>query len=143
MKHYLTFIISLLFATSLNAQEKVPAITIKYDAIVEFNSMGTGTSSDSFLKEFIVRFNKRYSTLINAYRIEGCGREGEFNILFSLSSLVPGNRKKFITGLKVQVAAENKKTRLGTGKGNIDILFDILARDVKKCRGSLSKWHYQ
>lgn len=141
MKYLFNTILLLLVFNAINAQVKKqnPA---GYEAVANFTSICCGTVSDDFLKTFVKNYNKtnRKQPAV-AYRISGCGREGEFKILFSLSKLTKTNKAKFMTGLKKVVAVQNRNsTAAGQNKGPVNLSYDQSVDPTQGCRGELEKW---
>lgn len=140
MKRTFTVILALLAVLSANAQrkEKMPS---KFDVVVSFGSMASGPSSDGFLRDFIKSFNKKNKLNIPAYKASGCGREGEFNILFSTSKLKGGVKKKFASAIRSVVAKEELKNKAkNPSSGNITVDSEKELSDYNYCRGGVSRW---
>lgn len=92
MKQVFTFILVLLTSTLLFAQTKVKQ-PVKYDMIVNFTSMCCGTASDDFLQSYVKKFSKKNKVTIPAHKASGCGKEGEYKIMFQLNKLKASVRK--------------------------------------------------
>ncbi len=119
-------------------QVKVPS---KFDVIVSFGSMASGPSSDVFLKSFIKRFAKKHGVNMIGYKAAGCGREGEFNILFSLTGLKSSVKKKFLSELNASVVAQEKKNKQkDENSGNIILDYNKNKNDFSYCRESIKIW---
>ncbi len=142
MMKQLTFLIvsALIFTSKPEAQVKTsqPAT---FDIVVAFGSMCCGTASDTFLKEYYKKFLKTNKSVIPASLASGCGREGEFKVMFNMSKTNTVVRKKFIAGLKRILLKEEKKNRArDESSGTISIEYNVLKDDVAFCRGGISKW---
>ena len=125
---------------SLLASEhlKIPS---KFDVAVSFGSMAGGPSSDLFLKNFSKKFAKKYSVSIIGYKASGCGREGEFNILYSLTTLKSAVKKKFLAEIKTAVVAEEKKNKAkDENSGNITVEYNKTKDDFSFCRDGIKIW---
>jgi Cdc6-like AAA superfamily ATPase len=143
MKHIFTAILLQLGFTIANGQVKNPALPAKYEAVADFTSICCGTSSDDFLKTFVKNFNKKNKQKVVAYQQTGCGREGEFKVMLSLSKLSKTNKTKFITALKKLVTSQNKTiAAAGQNKGTVSLSYDQLAADIQNCRGAIEKWDF-
>ncbi|MEP6677309.1 MAG: hypothetical protein ABJA78_19265 [Ferruginibacter sp.] len=121
-----------------NAQAGKKDKVAKYEAAVHFSSICCGTSGDDFLKTFLKKFNTQNKVAVPAQKLGGCGREGEFNVLFSLTKLKKNISTKFIAGLKVVVEKQNQfiKTE-GQSKGPLNISYNIGLNEIVGCRGEL------
>lgn len=117
---------------------KIPA---KFDVVVSFGSMAGGPSSDAFLKSFIKKFSKKYAVKLTGYKASGCGREGEFNILFSCSGMKATTKKKFIAELNNTVAAQEKRNKAkDENSGNISVDYNKVKSDFSYCREGIELW---
>lgn len=140
MKQTLNFLVLLLLAFSLNAQSKMK-MPSKFELVVSFGSMGAGTPTDAFLKDYVKKFNKKYKVSVPGYKASGCGREGEFNILLSLSALKGANKKKFISELRTLVSKQELKNKAKDPNiGSVSIDRDKELSDYSFCRGGVAKW---
>lgn len=129
-----TFAISSMARTA----QKMPS---KFDVVVSFGSMASGPSSDEFLKGFIKKFKKKYGVTLTGYKAAGCGREGEFNILFSLSGWKSSLKKKFISELNVLVTTQEKKNKIkDEHSGVISVDYNKNKTDFSYCRGGIKIW---
>ena len=126
--------ISLMAGESL----KIPS---KFDVTVSFGSMAGGPSSDIFLKTFIKKFAKKYGVTVVGYKAAGCGREGEFNILFSLTGLKSTVKKKFLAELNTCVSSQEKKNKAkDENSGNITVEYNKSKDDFSFCREGIKTW---
>jgi hypothetical protein len=138
--------IILLFLVSLinifaNAQP-ASANSEKYDVVVSFGSICCGTVSDDFLVDFIKQVNCKNKVTIQGWQLGGCGREGEFKILFLLNKLNASAKKKLITGLKKLVPEQNNKNKKAkANSGPISINFNFPTKQLENCSGQLTKWN--
>ena len=140
MKYVITFFLSALLHTQGYTQADSTHLE-KYDAVVSFGSMCCGPVSDDFLRNFTQQFNRKNKVTVQAWQITGCGREGEFKILFSLNKLKTAAKKKFLTGLKKLVPDQNDKNKkLKASSGPIAVDYDFPKTELPSCRGQLTKW---
>lgn len=116
---------------------QVPA---KFEAGVAFNSICCGPPDDAFLQKFYRASKKCYNT-IAAYKAGGCGREGEFRILFKLSGMKTTDRKKFLKELKELVLRQDKANKAkNSSSGSVEMLQFIKRSDLSYCGSGISKW---
>ncbi len=118
-----------------------------YPVAVFFNSICCGTPSEVFLKDYVKNFNKNNAVKVTADIAAGCGREGEFTVLFDLSS-IPVSKKavagKFMSGLKKLVTetdAKNKQTN--TSSGGIEVVENVKSTDYGNCRMGIKPWSFK
>lgn len=137
-------IILLLFTLLINTNKHTTASTVhnsNYIAGVSFGSMCCGPSSDEFLKDYVKKFNKKYATKITADKFGGCGREGEFVVLFPLFKIKKTTQTQFIHGLeKLLPAQELKNKKIKTNSGGFLLLRNIKEQEYKHCRMGKTKW---
>lgn len=140
MKYILTFF---LFASlHIQAHSQPDSFSLeKYDVVVSFGSMCCGPVSDEFLKDFIQQFNKKNKVAVQAWQITGCGREGEFKILFSLTKLNTAVKKKFLSCVKKIVPEQNDKNKkFKASSGPISIDYNFPKAGLPNCMGQLAIW---
>ena len=119
----------------------LPAKDMEYATAVAFGSVCCGTVSDDFLKAYLIKYNQDHSLKIGADIAGGCGREGEFTILFKL------DRKNaaqlvFIGQLHNLIKDTDTKNRnLNTSSGNMEILNDVKSSDYAHCRLGIKPWN--
>ena len=114
--------------------------SVAYPLAVSFTSICCGTASSDFLKSFVQLFNKKNKTNISADIAAGCGREGEFVVLFRMPDKVAAKRK-FETELKVLIEktkVANKKSN--SSSGGIALLQDVHTEDFNNCRLGIAPW---
>lgn len=114
-----------------------------YPVAVSFGSICCGTPSDDFLKTFTAAFNKKNSVKISADIAAGCGREGEFVILFNL----PDNKKtihsSFITELEKTVKETGEKNKkANSSSGVLQVLYGVKTSEYNYCRLGIKKWNF-
>ncbi len=131
----------MLFASSCSSSNgnSNPAVT-EYAAVVSFGSVCCGPVSDEFLKSFVKTYNNDQKVNISADIAAGCGREGEFAILFKLDNQ---NEKhlNFLSELKKTVADADAKNRAGNNSsGTLEVKTDIKATDFEYCRLGIKSW---
>ncbi len=141
MKHVLLCCVFSISTLILKAQCHTPTTPQSFELVVAFASMGTGTSSDTFLKKYVKLFSANNKIIIPAYRRGGCGREGEFYIFFSTSKLKPAIQKKFSTSLKNEIIkqeAANRKRNPNSGSITLENNGETI--DFSHCSSELVKW---
>jgi hypothetical protein len=140
MKRSLNILAALLITFSANAQHKIKMPT-KYDIVVAFGSMCCGTAADNFLSAYVKGFNKKYKVTVPAYKASGCGREGEYNVLFSLAKLKTGTKRKFLGDLKALIPQQEQKNKTkDANSGSISLEYNKEASDYNFCRDGISRW---
>ncbi len=141
----LSIISTLISCSNSNIKNvNIPGSTVTdstaYPLAVSFNSICCGTASSDFLKSFLKLFNQKNKTDIAADIAAGCGREGEFVVLFKLPKTERVNTK-FETELKALVEktnAQNKKAN--NSSGSIALLQTTHTSDYKNCRLGITPW---
>ncbi len=140
MKQILTIIIATLFTTLIHAQTKIKTPST-FDVVVSFGSICCGTASDDFLKTFIKKFNKTHKVKIPSYKASGCGKEGEYKIMFSTVKLKPALNKKFLCDLKFLTEKQDAKNKAkDSSSGTINLDYNAVLDDVRYCRGGIARW---
>ncbi len=72
-----------------------------YPLVISFQSQCCGVPSDSAVRKFIVSFKKKYKIKkITAYHIGPMGREGEYDLAFTLNELSKKKAGYFISKIK-------------------------------------------
>jgi hypothetical protein len=140
-------ILALLPFFLINCSKGVTSVAAGTDPVyavgVSFNSICCGPPSDGFLKSFMKEFTKAHTVKITAVKIAGCGREGEFVVLFGLSKMKEAAKNKFIAELEnlipVQEAANKKAS---TSSGGLALLHDVKESDYNHCRIKPLNWEY-
>jgi hypothetical protein len=141
MKKYVLLLSILLTGIAVSAQYKTAAVPAKYDIAVSFNSICCGPPSADFLKTFVKKFNKDNKVLLNASIAGGCGREGEFSILFSLSGLKAKPKAKFMAAIKTLIPQQQAKNKTANNSsGNMELSYNVTAADFNNCRSGIAKW---
>ena len=111
-----------------------------YPLAVSFNSICCGTASPDFLKTFVKQFNEKNSTNISADIAAGCGKEGEFVILFKLSPNDAMNAK-FKSSLVTLVGTEDAKNKkLNSSSGGISLSENATESNFQHCRLGILPW---
>ena len=142
MQYKMIVFSSLLFCTTLYAQNKKNTEPVKYDVIVSFGSMCCGTASDDFLKKYIKNYNCKNKDTVNGWLLDGCGREGEYKILFSFSHLKDTKKRPLIDELKMLIDEQNKKNKaVNASSGSISFTYDLPLANFEYCRGELTEWN--
>jgi hypothetical protein len=141
MKKYVLLLGVLLTGITVTAQDKTAVAAVKYDAAVSFNSICCGPPSADFLKAFIKKFNKDNKVVLNASIAGGCGREGEFSILFSLTGLKAKPKAKFMAAIKTLIPQQQAKNKIANNSsGNMELSYNVTAADFSNCRSGITKW---
>ncbi len=128
------FIISLGACSSSVSQTKTVSKESVYTAGLYFGSICCGTVSDDFVKPFVVDFNKSHETAIAADKAAGCGKEGEFMILFrsSKTGQINDQFEKALMILVEKTNAENKVSN--SSSGYINLVKDVQTTSLGHCR---------
>ena len=135
------FLFTLLFNNTNNDTAASITHNSNYIAGVSFGSMCCGPSSDQFLKDYVKKFNKKYTIKITADKFGGCGREGEFIILFPLSKIKKTTQMQFTNGLgKLLQAQELKNKKIKPNSGGFQLLRNIKEEEYSHCRMGKTKW---
>ena len=122
-------------AAALPHQDKI------YPIAVSFGSMCCGPSSDQFLKDFVKKFNKKNGAKITGEKYAGCGREGEFVIVFSLNKTKKNSCNQFMKELEKLLPQQEAKTKKAkSSSGGFQKLTDVKASDYSHCRLGKTKW---
>ena len=141
MQYRITFLFFMLVAFKANANTIINTPSVNYDVVVSFGSMCCGTASDDFLKNFVKEFNSKNKVAISAMQVGGCGREGEYKILFSLEKLKEAKKIKFVSALKKLIPEQNEKNKtVKASSGPISLEYDLTSNKLENCRGELTKW---
>ncbi|HSN60365.1 MAG TPA: hypothetical protein VLR49_05500 [Ferruginibacter sp.] len=112
-----------------------------YPVAVSFGSIRCGTPSDDFLKSFADGFNKKNSVKITADIAAGCGKEGEFVILFNLPENNTAINSSFITELEKTVKeTDDKNKKANTSSGVLQMQYNVKTSDNSYCRLGIKKW---
>ena len=142
MQYKMIIFFSLLFCITLNAQNIKNTEPVKYDVIVSFGSMCCGTASGDFLKEYVKNYNCKNKDTVNGWLLNGCGREGEYKILFSLAALTDSQKKELKGELKTLIDEQNKKNKtVNASSGSISLGYDLPITNFEYCRGELTEWY--
>jgi hypothetical protein len=143
MKYGITFLVVLIWGVTVNAQATKNGTPVKYEVVVSFGSMCCGTPSDDFLKDYIKKFTCKNKITINAWQLGGCGREGEYKILFSLVNLKETNKTKLIAALKKLIPEQNDKNKAANASsGYINLDYNLPLSSFENCRGQLTPWSF-
>jgi hypothetical protein len=111
---------------------------------VSFNSICCGPPSDEFLKTLVKNFNRSEKVKITAGKIAGCGREGEYVILFNTEKLKASTRTRFIAELEKQVPLQEIRNKAAnSSSGGVQVIKDVKNADFSHCRISLQNWAFE
>jgi hypothetical protein len=139
----LIFSIALLISIAGCAQIKKATMPDKYDVAVSFNSVSAGPPSSGFLKNFVKSFNHENKVTLQAFQKGGCGREGEYYVLFSLKNIKENLQSSFKKQLEELIPKVNEETRLkNPSKGPVQFVNEINVSELQHCRGELGVWDY-
>ena len=123
---------------SKNDQIANVAVDSSYKVAVAFGSRCCGTVSSDFLGKFLKDFNRIAAVKVSADIAEGCGREGEFYILFKVDEK---EKALFIEKLIPLVNEEEKINRKkDASSGDVEIKYDVLKTAVDYCRLGVRSW---
>lgn len=115
--------------------------TKTYPVAVAFGSMASGPVSDAFLKKWAINFNRVNKTKVTAVKYAGCGREGEYAIMFNTGKISGEKRKKFLTELSAVIKKQEKINRKADKHaGNMDIQYNVNSADYNHCRLGAKAW---
>lgn len=110
------------------AKNPAPALTV-----VSFNSICCGVRADTFLKAFFEAFKNKNDVQLSASKVTGCGKEGEYKVMFDTKQLSGSMYKKFSGELKNLIDTESDKHKSSQdGTLNIETMDSI---DISYCRG--------
>ena len=125
VKKIILILVAIQFSLNLTAATD----NTRYPLVIEFHSFCCGVPNDAPLLKYIAAFKKKYKIKKIAYdRIGPLGREGEYDMAFTLKELNKKQAEVFIKEVKIIVA--NLKDRGGAdAKENISV--DIPGRAVK------------
>ncbi len=141
MKYSILLLVTLLTGIIAAAQNKTAAAPAKYDVAISFNSICCGPPSSDFLKDFIKKFNKENKLTLKTLIAGGCGREGEFSILFSLTGVKVKAKAKFMTAIKTLVPQQQAKNKTANNSsGNMELSYNVTTADFSNCRSGITKW---
>jgi hypothetical protein len=142
MKQFIFLLSTMLNVSIVAAQSKADAAApAKYDVAVSFNSICCGPPSADFLKAFVKKFNKDNKLVLNASIAGGCGREGEFSILFSLAGVKVKPKAKFMAAIKTLIPQQQAKNKAAnSSSGNMELSYNATAVDFGNCRSGITKW---
>lgn len=140
VKYLVAFILFILMHTITYAQAG-STLPERFDVVASFGSICCGPVDDSFLKTYIKQFDLKHKVAVSVWQKGGCGREGEFKILFSLNNLPASAKKKLLTGLKKLLCDQNyKNKKLKASSGQVSLIYDLPANELTNCRGELTIW---
>ncbi len=89
------------FASTANAQKKEDTTSITYPVCLHFQSVCCGVPDEKKLKIWIAGFKKIYNIRkIRALHVGPLGREGEYDLYFSLNGLKKSTKQSFLKGIK-------------------------------------------
>ncbi|MEX1203101.1 MAG: hypothetical protein WEA59_07655 [Ferruginibacter sp.] len=109
-----------------------------YDVSVYFGSRCCGTVSSKFLDKFLKTYHATATIKVKAYIAEGCGKEGEFFILFKIDIK---DKKLFVEQLVTLVNEQEIKNRTAdTNSGDLEIKYDVNKSDIDYCRTGIRVW---
>jgi hypothetical protein len=144
MKLGITFLLVLLQNSVVIAQNTTAGTPATFDVVVSFGSVCCGTASDDFLKAYMKTYCSKNKDAIIALKLGGCGREGEYKILFALVKLAPPQKSKFISALKKLIPDENEKNKAASASsGPISLDYDLPISQFEYCREQSSKWKWE
>lgn len=138
-----TLLVIMMFAVSgcSSSNNVQHAGDMEYATAIAFGSVCCGTVPDDFLKAYLKKYNQDHNLKIGADIAGGCGREGEFTILFKLDRKNAA-QQAFIGQLHNLVKDTDTKNRnLNTSSGNMEILNDVKASDYAHCRLGVKPWN--
>ena len=115
--------------------------TKTYPVAVSFGSMAGGPVSDAFLKKWAVTFNKINKTRVTGVVYSGCGREGEYAVMFNCGQMSGDKRKKFLNELNAVLKKQEKINRAADKHaGNMDLQYNVNSLEYDHCRIGAKPW---
>lgn len=109
-----------------------------FKAGVAFNSICCGPADAGFLKTIL---KSKDFKRIKAFKASGCGREGEFRILFTFKGVKTAMVKKFMKKLQEKVAKQDAINRANNAStGNMEVLENIKKEELDVCRMGIIAW---
>lgn len=97
----LSIIITIVLLSAIEPVLAQDSSRINYPLVVSFGSQCCGVPSETPLKNCIASFKKKYKIKkIKAVHIGPLGREGEYDIAFSLAELNKKQKKDLVTRVK-------------------------------------------
>ena len=130
-------------ATNVNAQKAIDTSLKTYDIVISFNSICCGTPSADFLRSFLNQYTKKNKILPEAWLLGGCGREGEFKVLLSLSKMKTSKKVKFNKLLKELILNQNIKNKtLKPDSGSITLTNNFSKDILINCSAQLKEWKF-
>lgn len=109
-----------------------------YPVSVVFGSMCCGTVSSDFLAKFLKDFNATATVKVTADIAEGCGKEGEFFVLFKIDEK---QKASFTEKLMPVVNAEETSNRKkDASSGGLEIRYNVPKTDLEYCRLGIKPW---
>jgi hypothetical protein len=130
---------SILLAMTFSSQANDGTKT--YPIAVSFGSMAGGPVDDAFLKKWTLNFNRVNKTKVTAVKYGGCGREGEFAIMFNTGKMSGDQRKKFFNELSAAIKKQEKINRAADKRaGNMDLQYNVNSAEYDHCRLGAKNW---
>lgn len=143
MKKVIKLVFCILMVANVNAQKAIDSSLKTYDAVISFNSICCGTPSADFLKKFLNQYGKKNKIAPEAWLLGGCGREGEFKVLLSLSKMKNSKKVKFNKSLKVLIPNQNSKNKtLKPDIGSITLTTNFSKDIFTNCSAQLTEWKF-
>ncbi len=138
MKHFLLMVLLPFFSLCKVSAQSVPD---SVNIAARFGSICCGPDSELFLKDFLKKFNQGKCRKVIAYKAAGCGKEGEFFILFSLKKLRAARKDFFKMRLEELIDRENLKNKAeNSSSGGIALQYNIQLSSLSYCRIPTVKW---
>jgi hypothetical protein len=106
-------------ATNIAMNQEVKAGIETYRLVISLISFGAGTDQEAKhdIDQYIIDYRDKSGVLV-AYANQGWGREGESDMMFTLSELTPEKQGEFVKGIREKLKGrelilieENKKNR--------------------------------
>lgn len=130
--------------SNINARQKIDTSLRTYDVVISFNSICCGTPSADFLRDFLNQYANKNKIAPQAWLLGGCGREGEFKILLSLSKMKASKKVKFNKLLNELIPNQNSKNKtVKPSSGNINITCSPTENDFTNCTGTVAEWKFR
>ena len=131
----------ILFAGGCSSSNgSAPSGDKEYAAAVSFGSVCCGTVSEDFLKAFVKKYNQDRNAKISADLAAGCGKEGEFSILFKLDKQ-NSDHMEFVVQLEKLVRDVDAKNKAGnSSSGTLEVKNNVKASEFEFCRLGIKPW---
>ena len=108
-----------------------------------FGSICCGPSSADFISPFVKKYNAAHKQKITGHKVGGCGREGEYIILFNLPAMNKSDKDTWLADLETLVSKQvtlNKAAKADAG--GIEIRENVQLADLAHCRVEMAPYSF-